>query len=73
MVMIISLVLLMTWMASLLPNIYYLALVTLGISFMIPLVNILSGFVKKEEIGLFVELVQSARKAKGQNKLGSDE
>lgn len=73
MALIILMLVVMTWIAFQIQNIYTLALITFGLSFVIPLLNLLLGFVSRKELGLLLELVQNARKARGKSKKNKDE
>ena len=66
--MIIMMLVVMTWMAFNIKNIYSLALITFGLSFVIPALNLLLGFLSRKELGLLLELFQNVKKTMGKPK-----
>ena len=66
--LIILMLLAMSYLASRVDNIYRLALITFALSFVFPALNFLMGFLSRKELGLLLELVQSAKKSIGKSK-----
>jgi O-antigen/teichoic acid export membrane protein len=58
----------MTYLASTVRSIYSLALITFGLSFVFPLVNLLLGFLSGKELKLLLELFQNVKKSMGKSK-----
>ena len=58
----------MTYLASTVSSIYMLALLTFGLSFVFPVLNLLMGFLSRKELGLLLELFQNAKKSMGKSK-----
>jgi O-antigen/teichoic acid export membrane protein len=71
--LILMMLLVMTWMAYHIENIYVLALITFGLAFVIPLLNLIFGFVSRKELGLLLELVRNVRKSMGKSRRNRDE
>ncbi len=66
--LILLMLLAMTYLASTVESIYMLALLTFGLAFVFPVLNILLGFLTRKELGLLLELVRNARRSMGKSK-----
>jgi O-antigen/teichoic acid export membrane protein len=58
----------MTYLASTVSSIYSLALISFGLSFVFPALNLLMGFLSRKELGLLLELFQNVKKSMGKSK-----
>jgi hypothetical protein len=66
--LILLMLLAMTYLASTVESIYMLALLTFGLAFVFPVLNVLLGFLTRKELGLLLELVRNARRSMGKSK-----